>query len=40
VEEPYNPQKPLVYYTLPKRFEITIQQNFPWFYQLFYPGRL
>ncbi len=40
VEEPYQVGKPLVYYTLPERFEVTIQQNFSWFYQIFYPGRL
>jgi sulfotransferase len=39
VEELYNPQQPLTYYTLPNRFEITIQQNFTWYYRLFYPGR-
>jgi sulfotransferase len=40
VEEPYQVGKPLVYYTLPERFEVTIQQNFSWFYQIFYPGQL
>ncbi|MGB7711187.1 MAG: sulfotransferase [Microcoleus sp.] len=40
MEEIYNPHQPLVYYTIPKRFEVTIQQKFPWFYRIFYPGRL
>jgi sulfotransferase len=40
VEESYNPNQSLVYYTLPNRFEVTIKQNFSWFYQIFYPGRL
>ncbi|MFB2934286.1 sulfotransferase [Aerosakkonemataceae cyanobacterium BLCC-F154] len=40
VEESYNPNQPLVYYTLPKRFEVTIKQNFGWFYRIFYPGQL
>lgn len=40
VEETYNPHQPLVYHTIPNRFEVTIKQNFPWFYRIFYPGRL
>lgn len=40
VEETYNPHQPFVYHTLPNRFEVTIKQNFTWFYRIFYPGRL
>jgi sulfotransferase len=40
VEEPYHPHKPLVNYTIPQRFQVTIQRNFSWFYRIFYPGRL
>lgn len=39
VEEPYHLDRPLTYYSLPNRFEVTIQQNFTWYYRLFYPGR-
>lgn len=40
VEELYHPHKPLVNYTIPQRFQVTIQQNFTWFYRIFYPGLL
>ncbi len=40
IEESYNPNQTLVYYTLPDLFEITLKQSFTWFYRTFYPGRL
>jgi len=39
-EEAYDGDRPLPHYPLPKRFEVTIKQNFSWFYRIFYPGLL